>query len=411
MKPVDEYRSVRNWFLGLKPSTLKNYKRYLTFFCDFARLNPDKLLRLGKRDPTEAHTLAKSFYLQLERTTPLLALTRSTIYHTIRSFFDANDIRLGRSPRGFRYKAQYDMGKLMTRKELFDMITVSPKLRNKAIISFLAQSGQRARVLSAMKIGHVRTQLDHDIVPLIIRVRYDLESGYGIAASKSTISYRFAIGTETCDLLRKMIKQRRDIGEPIDDDSWLFKIVARWTPATKYKAAHPVNVDPKQRGEGLSGPGLTHIIHKAAINAGIQAYRLGPVPGGRWGGSIRFYEVYPHMFRRYWKHQMREGGVRDNDLLKYMMGQTPTELSAYDRFDDDYVKREYRRAEPYLSVLTSPRILPVPNIDGMEQFTRAPVRTHQKIVKEPELETCLTSGWRYVATLPSGRIVIETSAS
>lgn len=408
MKPIEEYGSVTNWFLGLKPSTLPNYKRYLTGFCSFTRLNPDKLIALGKKDPTEAHTLLKRFYLHLQRTTTLHGQTRSGIYHTVRSFYAANDILLGRAPRGFRWTAQHDLGRLLTRKEVFDMITASPRLRNKAIISFLAQSGQRARVVSAMKIGHVRAQLDHNVVPLIIRVRYDSENAYGVPASKSRINYRFAIGNETCDLLRKMIKQRREAGELIDDESWLFKMLTRWMPATKRKAAHQVNVDPKERGAPLSSHAITKIIHYAANHAGIQAFRLGSVPDGRWGGPRRFYEIFPHMFRRYWKHQMREGGVKDNDLLKYIMGQTPIEVSSYDRFDDDYVKREYGRAEPYLSALTSPRILPVPNTSGVEQFTRSPVPTHQKIVTEPELETCLTSGWKYVATLPSGKIVIET---
>src|SRR2546427_153829 len=244
MKPIDEHRTVSNWFLGLKLSTLPNYKRYLSGFCRFTRLNPDQLIALGKKDPTEAHTLLKRFYLHLTHTTTLHGQTRSGIYHTVRSFYAANDVLLGKEPRGFKYIAQHDLGRLLTRKEVFKMLT-------------------------------------------------------------------------------------------------------RWMPATKEKAGHQVNAAPSERGAPLSSHAITKIIHYAANHAGIQAFRLGSVPDGRWGGPRKFYEIFPHMFRRYWKHQMREGGVKDNDLLRYMMGQTPSDISTYDRFDDDYVKREYRKAEPY----------------------------------------------------------------
>src|SRR3989442_2685817 len=81
------------------------------------------------------------------------------------------------------------------------------------------------------------------------------------------------------------------------------------------------------------------------------------------------YEVYPHMFRRFWKHLMREASVNDNDLLRYMMGQSAHDTSTYDRFDTEYVRRQYAKAEPFLSILTGPEARQAPN-QTSESVTR-----------------------------------------
>ena len=101
---------------------------------------------------------------------------------------------------------------------------------------------------------------------------------------------------------------------------------------------------------------------------------------------------------------MREGGVADPDLLDFMMGHSPRYGGAYDRFDTEYVRKEYARAEPMLSAMFSqgsperqvPRLA-----KGNTDESKA-----QRIVRESDLEGYFKEGWQYVATLPSGRIVV-----
>ena len=106
---------------------------------------------------------------------------------------------------------------------------------------------------------------------------------------------------------------------------------------------------------------------------------------------------------------MRTGGVTDPDLLNFMMGHTPRYGGAYDVFDEEYVRNEYAKAEPYLTVMS-----PYHRLAGRVLRRKATPQNltlkklgPQRVVKEPQLRAYLRSGWRYVTILPSQRIVIE----
>jgi hypothetical protein len=134
---------------------------------------------------------------------------------------------------------------------------------------------------------------------------------------------------------------------------------------------------------------------------------------------------------------MRKGGVIDDVLLEHMMGQHNVRLrhgGSYDEFDPDYIRREYSKAEPYLTVTSDPvsygtenRWLPgeptpqvyrpkqsslptspVPSAGGINRVSNSSAWGSHRVVTEAELDTYLSRGWQYVATLPSGRLVISS---
>ncbi len=100
---------------------------------------------------------------------------------------------------------------------------------------------------------------------------------------------------------------------------------------------------------------------------------------------------------------MRRGGVTDYDLLDSMMGHKVRNGGAYDSFDDDYIRKQYAKAEPQLTLYR-------PQSDW-ENGGIAMKKSSQRIVKESDLELHLAKGSRYVATLPSGMILIEHTTS
>ena len=106
---------------------------------------------------------------------------------------------------------------------------------------------------------------------------------------------------------------------------------------------------------------------------------------------------------------MRTGGVIDPDLLNFMMGHTPRYGGAYDVFDEEYVRNEYAKAEPYLTVMSRhPRLAgKVLRRKGTPQNPALKKLGPQRVVKEHQLGAYLRNGWRYVTILPSQRIVIE----
>ena|SRR3989442_1728962 len=96
---------------------------------------------------------------------------------------------------------------------------------------------------------------------------------------------------------------------------------------------------------------------------------------------------------------MRLAGVGDIGLLDYMMGHTTYAYpyrGAYDHYDIDYVRREYLKAEPFLSVMPDPK-----NQSGASMPNR------QLVVSEAEVEGLLARGWRFVSTLQSGNVILD----
>ena len=117
---------------------------------------------------------------------------------------------------------------------------------------------------------------------------------------------------------------------------------------------------------------------------------------------------------------MRKAGVTDAPLLEYMIGQKDRWAlhgGNYDVFDPDYIRREYARAEPFLTVLSQDehvRINRAPDLPFKPLAKRwmrnvvVPSKTPpQKVVTEWELDSHLAEGWKYIATLPSGRVIVE----
>lgn len=404
-KPIENYRSVKHWFAGLTKRSVSNYKLQMSRFCEFTKQNPDQLFRLAKKDRIEAHAWAKRFYEHLRTTSDLANGTRYHAYMAVRSFFSINEVQLGKRPSQYQLRPEYDSGRLLTIKEVFDLVRSAQYLRNRTILTFLVQSGQRTGVLSALTYGHLRRELEQGVTPLVIHINAGLVDIDKNSANKVGTTYRFAVGKESVDLVRRMITQRQARGEPIDDDSWLWRSNSEIIEKTPEKGRYPVPAAQDQRGTPLSSKSLWYIIHDAIEKTGIQVQQSKAKINVSGRKQVR-YEVYPHMFRRFWKHQMREGSITDNDLLRYMMGQSAHDTSTYDRFDTEYVRRQYAKAEPFLSVLTGPETRPVAS-QGSESVVRSSTGGCQRIVTEPELDTLLQSGWKYVDTLPSGRIIIE----
>jgi hypothetical protein len=98
---------------------------------------------------------------------------------------------------------------------------------------------------------------------------------------------------------------------------------------------------------------------------------------------------------------MRRGGVTDPAFLDFMLGHRAPYRGAYDTFDHEYIRDEYSKAEPQLTFLR--------NRSDLAQGK--PETNSQRIVDEPEAAALFSEGWRFVTTLPSGRLVVQRDPS
>jgi len=187
------------------------------------------------------------------------------------------------------------------------------------------------------------------------------------------------------------------------------------------------NTDPS---EPLKISAIRYRIFTVAKRAGLDRVKFGP---RKYGARCVSHEIHPHIFRRWWKLQMRKGGVVDSDLLAYMMGHHNVRMrhgGNYDEFDPDYIRKEYSKAEPLLTVTTDPVShgmengwrpgVPVPRLENPRQLApleKTPIINRQprpgqtqRVVDEAELNKHFALGWHYVTTLPSGKVIISLNS-
>jgi hypothetical protein len=140
------------------------------------------------------------------------------------------------------------------------------------------------------------------------------------------------------------------------------------------------------------------IMRKAAVAGGIPLNRAVPKSNfPRWNR----HEIHPHAFRRWWKNMMRRGGVTDPVFLDFILGHRAPYQGAYDPFEHEYIREEYSKAEPQLTFLRNRSDL----VQGRQE------NNFQRIVDEPEAAALFSEGWRFVTTLPSGRLVVQRDVS
>ena len=108
-------------------------------------------------------------------------------------------------------------------KEVALMINMARSVRDKAIISMLAQSGQRSGILRALRYRHVREELQNGTNPIVVSVQEALLGPDRQNTNKGQTAYRFAIGKECSRFLRIMMRDRIAASEPVDDETWLFR--------------------------------------------------------------------------------------------------------------------------------------------------------------------------------------------
>lgn len=316
--------SVRRWLANIpNPRTRRIYLYSLEKYVEYTGMTPDDLVAHGLRSSDDAHDLLKMFHSSLG----LASSTKMTIYQSIRSFYAANRVVLGKKPRTFRGTVEYEPRRLYTQDEVATLVDAVADVRDKSLITFLAQSGQRVGVVASLRLRHIDMEQPS---PIVIEVPPILRNKHGVNVNKAQRRYLFAVGEDTMVYLRLMIKDRENRGEYLGLESWLFRSHSRWLGNRTVR-----KVERSEPGESLSPSQIGHIIRVAAERRGIQR---------RYGKRFLF---HPHGFRRYWKHQLRIGGV-DSDMLDYMMGHTLLYGGAYDRWTLEDVRRYYRRAENYV---------------------------------------------------------------
>jgi integrase len=227
----------------------------------------------------------------------------------VKAFFTKNRARIGRVPLDTVSEYHYPPASTLGQDDVNKMIQKADNIPDQLVIALLAQSGQRVGVLTAMKKGMIKERGPKASPYGLVEVHgRDLVDPKGRNVNKSKVPYRFVIGREAMQLVKKM---------PDYEEGWLFEIGQRQ---------------------------MERVVKEAADRAGIQK-RIAT------GIARRFtYTVHPEAFRQYWKGQMKEGGVKDSDMLEFLMGNKLPYDGASDIFSEKEVLKAYKTAEKKLKL-------------------------------------------------------------
>lgn len=358
-------------------------------FCSFSNLTPTQLISLAQRDKMSAKEKIMEYYQEYVRRGYASNTCRNAPM-AIRAFLSYNEIHFGRFPFGAHVESEHESRRIFTRQEVFGMLVGARTPRDKALISFTLQSAQRVGVITMVRYGDVREQIENSISPVVIDVKPSI--------SKFRVRHSFAIGQECVDLIKIMMSERDRAGEPIDDESFLFRSRSLGWQRVDGKLVFGGAAYRNERGKHLDTTTLGVIMRNAATAGGVPLNKRSSKPNfPLWTR----YEIHPHAFRRWWKKMMRRGGVTDPVFLDFIMGHSAPYRGAYDTFDHEYIREEYSKAEPQLTFLRNRSDL----VQGRQE------NNSQRIVDEPEATALFSEGWRWVTTLPSGKLIVQKDPS
>ncbi len=323
-KELEACITVQKWLANIpNHNTRKHYLYSLKKYTNQTQQTPDQLIETGKQDPETAHDQLKTFY----NTIQLSQGTKMSIYQANRSFYVANRVHLGKKPRTYRMTVEYESRKLYTQNQVAQLVDAADNPRDKALVTFLAQTGQRIGITTSLRLRHIDLE---QATPIIVEVPAIIRSSKGFNVNKAQTPYHFALGEDTAMYLRLMVKDREDRGEILGPDSWLFRSQSKWVGKNRVR-----KVARSTSGLCLSVSRAGEIVRSLAEKRGLQEH---------YGKRYLF---HPHGFRRYWKHQLRMGGV-DPVLLDYMMGHVVAYGGAYDRWTLKDIRGQYRNAENFV---------------------------------------------------------------
>jgi integrase len=296
----------------------------------------------------------------------------NSIIHLIKSFFKVNKVDLDLhgyfQPTRSRRRPEYVPSLL----EALKMADAAGSLRNRLIILSLIYTGLRNATLRALVYDEsysdpllqehtIKKELEREEQCLMIIVHEAMKRCVPNACKNRVFYYTF-IPPKVTEHLRLYLQERKEKYGGIFDYEPIFITENRRISLSE------------RRKTPISSRELEEIVKKAAKRAGIRNWK----------------NVYPHCLRKTYESFLRNqpDDVRlDVKEREFLFGHTlPGSQDAY----FDKTKIEEMRAK-YAKMNFEPAI----------------VETEERVVSTDELQSFLEHGWRFVATLPDGKVVVS----
>jgi integrase len=419
---IERYGEVKRWLRKVEsPTTRQRYVKLLMRYCAATGKNPSELIELKKNSRDhDAEDLLDEFVEEAQKANcPNSKIWTTTI--AIKSFYKWNYQDLSRGAgkitltrvRAYRTPDKESLLKFLE----------GTHIRDKALISVVACTGISLGSIPDMKWSHVWNDLvtKKTDVPHIVLTSAEIK-GKGKGKYEGIQQHTFLTPYATRALLTYKEWRERKEKKQLTPEDYLF--VAETKPFEKFTISN-VNRIFKQRSKD------TGIIFS------------------------------PHDLRRFVQTALETARLQPNWIKKILRHKVSGEESPYSQPKIEALREAYRTALPYLDLSEKPtanqlelrkqtmrdtarlldwsgekldalenilaRVKSAKEVDGVivelnkrglrntTAYTRRLRKNGrtcrdgkcQKIVNEAELENMIAKGWHFVATLPSGKILIS----
>ncbi len=358
--------------LDLKmPSELMREIRLTAERLKVDKIDPDKIILMIKENPEALRRLIQKI---ADKHNDLRSIRYANhIIALAKAFFEVNKVELDLKGYTQHTRSRKRQEYIPSLSEALKMADVAGSLRDRLIILFLTYTGLRNSTLRALVYNEaypdpllqeytIKKQLDRGEEYLAIVVDEVMKERVPDAC-KNKIPYYTFIPPKVTECLRLYLCEMEEKYEAILDDQPIFHTENRRIPLDERLRNH------------ISARELEEIVKNAAKRAGITNWKV----------------VYPHCLRKTYESFLRNQpddvrlDVKDREFL---FGHTmPGSQDAY----YDKTKIEEMRAK-YARMIFEPIIK---------------AKTEETVISEEELPNYLQRGWRFVATLPSGKVVVS----
>lgn len=425
---VMQFEAGRRWLDKVKmektgsKQTQEEYAYRLQKFCEWANKTPDQLVAERKQqlkpsssdeDETKTEDLVTRYFnlLSGESEDPVERAKKRTsaksYYGAIRSFFKYSST--AKSPialTGQTPKSSAGRRILPITLDEFKRIDAVVGVRDRALLRFMKDSGCSTEDVTTFNYGDIRTQFEKGEQFIHLRA----------VRQKTQNNYDTFIGPNAVEALKTYFDLRKQHGEVFSDATPIFL-----TEASKQGR-------PRVRLDKTSVRTVFARI-KRQLGITVSPHRVRKLFSTQMASA----HVHPAVLK-YWEgHSVGSGDIEASYVIQKLDEQLKEYKNAYHCIDTRPPVNEQERQVEYLKNaalmqgVSSEKIEEIARILKREQrytpeeFARMLSESKtaadcndgkhcQKIVGEDELPQLLADGWTFVATLPSGKILVSNES-
>jgi integrase len=407
---------VRSWIDSYTSSkTRDDYLRCLELVVKETSKSPEELLALSLNEARREVVSVTQGLVKEEK----FSYARQVLT-VLKGFFKANDrvLKLHRVDRvkKIRKKVRYEY--IPSSEEIYRMVDASPRIRDKAILLCLFQSGVRVGCLILSKIGMVKQHLFPYIeVPVPLKITNNLDtklSGYGLGY------YYTFLGQEAAQALKDYLEERLSKEGNLRDDDYISKGLTRRATrgrlhdkdirAIVKSAAKSIGINPKNVWTHLIRKSFRKVLNQSDLDEDTKEALM----GHRLPGSRANYFDYHDISEITRKYLTCNFGKTQRALSREEV-RTEVIAALLGKFSDTELAPTAQKLGVTPQQIRA--IIKRISMTGSEEETEALLQTERnarngnysesKLITEEELCEHLNDGWDLVKELSNGKIVVK----